>query len=253
MNSINSAAICGQNGGGQGVAAALGEVLIVDDDPVFRDYVANLFARAGLEANVIGRGEEALALAREDPPELAILDVCLPDISGYEICRVLRERFGENLPIIFVSGERTEPYDRTAGLLVGADDYLVKPFDPDELLARARRALARSRANGAKMRQAVSLVSDPGLTRRELEVLSCLVDGMRPRQIAHEMFISEKTVSSHIQHIFAKLNVHSRAEAVALAFRNGLVAPARRASSNETPDVETPFVFTSADDVGLVS
>ena len=245
--------ICGENGGGQGVTAALGDVLIVDDDPGFREYVAKLFARAGVEADAVGRGEEALALAREDPPDLVVLDVCLPDVSGYEICRVLRERFGENLPIIFVSGERTESYDRTAGLLVGADDYLVKPFDPDELLARARRALARSRANGAKMQRAVRPVNDPGLTSREREVLGCLVDGMRPRQIAHEMFISEKTVSSHIQHIFAKLNVHSRAEAVAVAFRSGLVAPARRASLNKTPDVETHLVSTSADDVSVAS
>jgi DNA-binding NarL/FixJ family response regulator len=227
----------------------LGDVLIVDDDPGFREYVAKLFERAGLEADVVGRGEEALELVSEDPPGLAILDVCLPDVSGYEICRVLRERFGENLPIIFVSGERTESYDRTAGLFVGADDYVVKPFDPDELLARARRALARSRANGEKMQQ---VVNDPALTRRELEVLSCLVEGMRPRQIAHEMFISEKTVSSHIQHIFAKLNVHSQAEAVAVAFRNGLVTPARLALRNESPDIETRFVFTPTDDAAVV-
>ena len=72
-----------------------------------------------------------------------ILDVRLPDLSGYEVCRELRDRLGASVPVMFVSGERIESFDRVAGLLVGGDDYLVKPFELDELVARARRLVER--------------------------------------------------------------------------------------------------------------
>jgi len=76
-----------------------------------------------------------------------VLDVGLREPGGFETCRELRELFGENLPILLVSAERTEPSDRVAGLMLGADDYLVKPIDPDELLARIRRAAMRASAH----------------------------------------------------------------------------------------------------------
>jgi DNA-binding NarL/FixJ family response regulator len=165
-------------------------------------------------------GAEGLAIARRTAPALVLLDVHLPDISGYEVCRELRETFGEGLPILFLSGARTESYDRVGGLLLGADDYLVKPFAHDELLARVRRLLARSNRGYA--------AQSYGLTARELEVLSCLAAGQDQAQIAAALVISEKTAATHIQHILSKLGVHSRAEAVAFAHRHGITD--RRAS-----------------------
>ena len=88
-------------------------------------------------------GREALAAARVERPTLVLLDVFLPDVSGFEICRTLRDEFGQDLPIIFVSGERMKPADRAVGLLVGGDDYLVKPVDPTSSSpARAGRSTA---------------------------------------------------------------------------------------------------------------
>lgn len=75
---------------------------------------------------------------------LVVLDVNIPGISGYEICRRLRDEFGPALPILFLSGERTESFDKVAGLLVGGDDYLVKPFSPDELVARVQKLAGRA-------------------------------------------------------------------------------------------------------------
>jgi DNA-binding NarL/FixJ family response regulator len=161
-------------------------------------------------------GAEALAIARSDAPALVLLDVRLPDISGYEVCHELRDAFGEQLPILFLSGARTEAYDRVSGLLLGADDYVVKPFAPDELLARVRRLLARS----ADTNETRSF----DLTAREVQVLSQLAAGHDQARIAEDFVISEKTVATHIQHILAKLGVHSRAEAVAFAHRHGITA-----------------------------
>jgi DNA-binding NarL/FixJ family response regulator len=123
--------------------------------------------------------------------------------------------------VIFVSGERREPFDRVAGLLIGADDYVVKPFDPDELLARVHAVLRRAGPVGTA--EDVSSAADLQLTPREQEVLSLLAGGTRQLDIAGELFISSKTVATHIQRILGKLGVHSRAEAVALAHQRNLV------------------------------
>jgi DNA-binding NarL/FixJ family response regulator len=195
-------------------------VLIVDDDAGFRRMVAHVLARAGMPSVQAPNGEEALRLAASSRPTAVLLDVGLPDIDGFEVCHELRDRFGDGLPVLFVSGERVETHDRSAGLLLGGDDYLVKPVDPDELLARIRRAIARSQ-NGKRERRAERR---DDLTPREVEVLRLLARGLDQAEIARELVISPKTVASHLQSVMAKLGVHSRAHAVARAYEDGLIA-----------------------------
>jgi DNA-binding NarL/FixJ family response regulator len=193
-----------------------GQVLVVDDDANLRELVRSLLERAGYTTRGFASGEDILAAAVEQPA-LVILDVKLPGLSGYEVCRQLKERFGSGLPVLFVSAVRTEAFDRAAGLLIGADDYLVKPLDPDELIARVRRHLP-PRPRGADAPSGVEL-----LTPRELEVLRLLAGGMSQPEIAKRLVISPKTVATHIQHVLVKLGVHSRAQAVAAAHRHGLI------------------------------
>jgi DNA-binding NarL/FixJ family response regulator len=190
-------------------------VLVVDDDEGVRSLLHEAFVQAGHEVVEARDGREALELTTAFRPALVVLDVFLPRVGGYETCRQLRERFGDDLPIIFVSGERTEASDRTAGLLLGADDYLAKPFDPDELLARGRRLLRRVAPVRTLEGQDVDAFAE--LTPRELEVLRLLARGLRQPEIARNLVISPKTAATHIQHILGKLGVHSRAEAVAYA------------------------------------
>ena len=209
--------------------AAAGElVLIVDNDPPFRAFVRDLLERAGFDVVEVDDGEAALEAASRREPDLVLLDVCLPRASGYEVCRELRDRFGDALGIIFLSGKRIESLDRISGLLLGADDYVVKPFDPDELLARARtvlRRISRPSASSNGNGHAVSNGSgDAELTPRELEVLQLLAEGMTQTQIARQLVISPRTVGTHIQNLLGKLGVHSRAQAVALAHRMDFVA-----------------------------
>jgi DNA-binding NarL/FixJ family response regulator len=182
--------------------------------------VSSLLERMGYETQQAQNGREALDAAKQVQPALVLLEVNLADVSGYEVCRDLRDRYGDEVAIIFLSGDRTEPYDRVAGLLLGADDYIVKPFDEGELLARVRSALRHSAApqeNGSE--------GDPAaeaLTNREREVLKLLARGLTQAEIAEQLFISPKTVGGHIQRILEKLDVHSRAQAVALAHEHGL-------------------------------
>jgi DNA-binding NarL/FixJ family response regulator len=192
--------------------AAAATVLVVDDDADFRAFVRSLLERGGYRVVEAGGADEALN-GVEPAPNLVVLDVAMSPTSGYEVCRVLRAR-RPDLPILFVSGEQTEALDRVAGLTLGADDYLVKPFEPGELLARVQALLRRT----LPQRTATSL------TRRELEILLLLADGLRQREIADRLVISPKTVGTHIEHVLSKLGVHSRAEAVAAAYRRDLIA-----------------------------
>jgi len=209
-------------------AAAVKVVLVIDDDAGFRKLARRLLERAGFAVVEAADADEALAEVAKEPPNLALLDVCLPHTSGYEIYRELRDRCGEGLPILFVSGERVDPYDRVAGLLMGADDYLVKPFDPDELIARVRRSLARRTTSPTEAQLGTEdLIAE--LTPREREVLALLAAGRSSKQIARQLVISPRTLGTHMQHILSKLGVHNRTQAVAAAHRAGLVL---------TPEVE---------------
>jgi DNA-binding NarL/FixJ family response regulator len=193
-------------------------ILIIDDDNDFREAITGILERAGYDPIAVSTGEDGLRTARNEQPRLAILDVCLPDLSGYEVCRQLKERFGDGLPVLFVSGVRAESFDRVAGLLIGADDYLGKPFAADELLARVRRLVRQSTS------LAPSLASK--LTPRETEVLRLLANGVGQDEIARQLFISRKTVATHIEHVLQKLGVRTRAQAVALAYREDLLVGA---------------------------
>jgi DNA-binding NarL/FixJ family response regulator len=154
-------------------------------------------------------------------PRLVLTEVNLPEVSSYEVCHELHDRYGDEISLIFLSADRTEPYDRVAGLLLGAVDYIVKPFDPDELLARVRSALRRLGTPRPRDRGAPSAPWNT-LTARELEVLNLLSRGLNQVEIASKLVISPKTVGTHIQRVLTKLGVHSRAQAVALAHEQGL-------------------------------
>jgi DNA-binding NarL/FixJ family response regulator len=186
--------------------------LLADGDADARGELARFLESAGYRVLEAWSGDEALALARTERPVLAILEIPLAVLSGYEVCRALKSELGAIFPVLFLSGHRTESYDRVAGLLVGADDYLVKPYAPDELLARVRLLELRSRLP-------VGGVARSKLTPREAEVLRLLTDGLTQQEIAVHLFISPKTVGTHIENVLRKLGVHSRAQAVALAFR----------------------------------
>ena len=203
-------------------------VLVVDNDDVFRERVVRVLRRNGLVAVEARGGEEGLELART-PPAAVVLEVELPDVDGLEVCHELRERHGEELPVIMVSEARVASHDRVAGLLIGADDYMTKPINDDELLVRLRRLMARSK--GANDVNHAS--PGNGLSPREVEVLRLLAEGVAAESIADRLVISEKTVSSHLQRVMGKLGVHTRAQAVAEAYRIGIVSGEFEAHSLE--------------------
>ena len=207
-----------------------GRVLVVDDDPAVNQLIVMTLGEHGFDTRSAADGHQALQVLRHDTPDVALLDVYLPDVSGYQLCRRVREDFGDSVGIMLISGERRDPVDRAGGLLLGADDYLIKPFAIDELLARVQRLAQRHRP----MSSGVAAQ----LTRREREVLTALSKGLDQQAIARDLVISPKTVEKHIEHILSKLGVHSRAHAIALALQAGAPAPPVLADVTRLEDIK---------------
>jgi DNA-binding response OmpR family regulator len=207
-------------------------VLIVDDDAAFAALVETTLTEAGYACRTVASGEAALAAARSEQPRIVLLDVHLPLMSGYDICRRLRERFGRSVGIVFISGARTETYDEIAGLDLGGDDYVRKPFDPGKLVARVR-SLAR-RLEPPDAAPAAREQPEHPLSARETEVLGLVAEGLPQKRVAQTLSISRKTVGSHMSHIFEKLGVHSQGQAVAAAHQLQLLdGPSKREQTME--------------------
>ncbi len=202
------------------------KILIVDDDLRVQEILALYLQKEGFTIKTAGSGEEALSLIRAEKMDLIILDIMLPGIEGWEVCRVLRNE-GLQVPVLMLTA-RTEDYDKIIGLDLGADDYVEKPFNPVEVMARIRAILRRS----APAEKSETVISFPGLkidtgefrvllegreitlTRREVELLAFLAD--HPGQVfsreqilenlwGYEYTGDNRNIDVHIKHIRDKL------------------------------------------------
>jgi DNA-binding NarL/FixJ family response regulator len=193
-------------------------ILIADPEDSSRALLSGVLRNAGYEPLEAETGYEALDLARETAPAAAILEIPLSGLSGYELCTALKMEFGTGMPVIFLTGDRTESYDRVAGLLLGADDYVTKPYSAGELLVRLRNLLHR-RADPDSARLARRL------TKREHEVLELMAEGLQHDEIGQRLFISPKTVGTHVEHILSKLGARGGAQAIAIAYHHRILRP----------------------------
>ena len=201
-------------------------VLIADDHRLMREGTAALLARdraievVGLAAD----GREALALAESLRPDVLVLDLWMPELSGIEVCAEVRARFGDVQVLILTVSEQ-EP-DLLAALRVGAAGYLLKDMPPAELVEAVLRAGAGDPRIPSSMAGRVLSEVDAGsmgaiedLSPREREVLELMAEGLRNREIAERLFLSEATVKTHVRHLLDKLRLRNRAEAAAFATR----------------------------------
>jgi DNA-binding response OmpR family regulator len=162
-------------------------VLVVDDEPMVREVLARYLEKDGFEVATAEDGEQALARCAESVPDLVLLDLMLPKIDGLEVFRRIQGG-GAQTPVIMLTAKGEET-DRVVGLELGADDYVIKPFSPREVVARVRAVLRRSAAvvmNGVDPYTVGGLGIDPGrrevsvdgrpvkLTRKEFDLLNCL-------------------------------------------------------------------------------
>lgn len=202
-------------------------ILIVDDDPHIRQLLAFALAKAGLEVVEAGDGEAALAAVAAHCPHLIILDITMPRMDGLEVCRRVRSQ--SETPILFLSS-RDEEIDRVLGIELGADDYVVKPFSPREVVARVQAILRRTTprvptvaAEGALSHGALSLDVDGwvarwrgtevALTATEFAILRTLAampsrffsrDAIIGRLHGPGFAITDRTIDSHVRNLRGK-------------------------------------------------
>jgi two-component system nitrate/nitrite response regulator NarL len=205
-------------------------VLVADDHPVFRDGIAGVL-RAHPELELVGSagdGTAALGEIRRLEPDVALVDLRLPDRNGIEIAEAL-ERDGAPTRVIIVSAFEDGPTVYRA-IAAGARAYLLKVVPGDEIcetivaVARGETVIPRSLQSGLAQQlraQRATGGEERALTTRELDVLELAADGLSTREIADRLFLSSTTVKTHLEHIYEKLGVSSRAAAVALALRRG--------------------------------
>ncbi len=202
-------------------------ILIVDDEPSITEFVSYAMQKEGYQTEVASNGEEALEKIENAHFDLFILDIMLPGIDGYELCRRIRAKM--NTPILFLSAKDSE-LNKVVGLELGADDYLAKPFGVRELLARTRALLRRSQANeeaahsseisagGITLDEdAHTAQGDKGpidLTPREFELLACLMrnagkvvsrEDLLRDAWGWEYITETKTVDTHIKRLRDKI------------------------------------------------
>lgn len=148
------------------------EILVVDDEQEIADLVELYLGNEGYAVRKFYSAQEALASGLESPPELAVLDVMMPELDGFTLCRRLREKY--TFPIIMLTA-REEEIDKITGLAIGADDYVTKPFRPLELVARVKAQLRRSQRYNGGQQEAGAIAAYRGLTlNRETHV--CTLD-----------------------------------------------------------------------------
>jgi two-component system alkaline phosphatase synthesis response regulator PhoP len=207
----------------------LGRILVVEDETDVAELIRFNLAREGYEVRVTGTGTEALRLAREVRPQLILLDVMVPQLNGWEVCRRLKhDTDTRGVPVIMVTG-RAEEGDKVLGFELGADDYVTKPFSPRELLARVRAVIRRSAegsGRGARThvrvgeleidrhRFEVRMAGRPvDLTRKEFELLLALAaspgrvfgrEQLLDAVWGQDGFVEPRTVDVHLARLRAK-------------------------------------------------
>ena len=229
------------------------KILVVDDDVTLRKVLQNSLEQRGYQVVSVGSAKEGLTRFSQNIPDLVVSDVSMPEMDGFEFCRQLRSQpSGKLIPFIFLSA-KNELGDRIQGHTIGADSYLTKPFEMKELLANIEGLIERSRQVHAEIVHLIeqlansqsnnaviltSFTSEPNntadedtgsssspkplpLTPAEERVFWETIQGYTNKQISERLFISPRTVQTHLSNILNKLNLSNRTQLVRFAYEQG--------------------------------
>jgi DNA-binding NarL/FixJ family response regulator len=193
------------------------KLLLVDDDLNLLLLVADYLEYRGYEVISAKNGSEALAAIEKDVPNMIICDVMMPDIDGYELVASLRQRLEIAwIPVLFLSA-KGQSEDRIKGLNLGADVYMVKPFEPEELVAQVESSLSQferifEHADKGNFQEKLMVNALVELTPTETRVIQLVAKGLGNRNIAQQMSLSQRTIESHVSNMLNKTGLNNRTE-----------------------------------------
>jgi DNA-binding NarL/FixJ family response regulator len=204
------------------------KLLLIDDDPNLILLVKDYLEFQGFEVLTAENGREALELLQEEQPDLIVCDVMMPEMDGYAFVEEIRKDPSQSwIPVIFLSA-KGQSADRVKGLNTGADVYMVKPFEPEELVAQVESSLKQAsrlmqhRTKTTKAASKIQVPSSVELTPTEMRVVQLLAQGLGNRQIAEGMNVSQRTIESHVSNMLGKTGLHNRTELARWAIETNL-------------------------------
>ena len=205
-------------------------LLLIDDDPNLILLVKDYLEFRGYEVMTAENGREALDMLEKDTPDMIICDVMMPEMDGYSLVEHVRKDSRMNwIPVLFLSA-KGQSQDRVKGLSTGADVYMVKPFEPEELVAQVESSLKaasrlishQSAKPGVDAANKIQVPFNVELTPTELKVVQFVARGMANREIAGELNVSQRTIESHVSNMLGKTGLHNRTELARWAMENSM-------------------------------
>ncbi len=189
-----------------------GKILVAEDERKILNLLQLYLEKNNYEVITAQNGIEALEKVKKFDPDLLVLDIVMPEMNGHEVCKKIRkDKKYRDIPIIYLSS-LAEKQSIVSSLELGGDDYLTKPFDPNELIARINAILRR-----IKGRQVTSEKQIEELTYQEQKILQYMEEGYTNKEIALKLFLTEGTVKVYNHIIYQKLQVRNRTQAIVRA------------------------------------
>ncbi len=210
-------------------AGKLKKLLLIDDDPNLILLVKDYLEFRGYEVVTAENGREALEVLEQQTPDMIICDVMMPEMDGYSLVSTIRSDPKTSwIPVLFLSA-KGQSQDRVKGLNIGADVYMVKPFEPEELVAQvesslkqASRLIQHKDSKGGESSPKMQVPFDVELTPTELRVVQFVARGMANREIAGELNVSQRTIESHVSNMLGKTGLHNRTELARWTLENNM-------------------------------
>ena len=204
------------------------KLLLIDDDPNLILLVKDYLEFRGYQVITAENGREALEILEQQVPDMIICDVMMPEMDGYALVEHVRKDPRTNwIPVLFLSA-KGQSQDRVKGLNTGADVYMVKPFEPEELVAqvesslRSANRLIRRTPGGVDNIQRIQVPENVELTPTELKVVQLVAQGMANREIAEHLNVSQRTIESHVSNMLNKTSLHNRTELARWAIESNM-------------------------------
>ncbi len=204
------------------------QLLLIDDDPNLILLVKDYLEFRGYEVLTAENGREALELLQDSLPDMIICDVMMPEMDGHTLVQQIRKNSRTNwIPVLFLSA-KGQSQDRVKGLNIGADVYMVKPFEPEELVAQVESSLKQANrliqqnSKGAGAKTKIKVPQNVELTPTELKVVQLVAKGMPNREIAQKLNVSQRTIESHVSNMLNKTSLGNRTELARWAIESNM-------------------------------